>query len=155
MIGLVLGLILVGVILLLIEFLVVPGTTVIGFLGMILMGLGVYLSYTEINTETGHYTLAGSVLLFIIALVLALRSQTWKRASLNTSIESKVSVLTVEQKDLIGKNAFTISRLNPTGKIDLNGEYYEAKSIFSIIEPKTEVEIVAVEGNTLIVKPKK
>ncbi len=155
MLGLVLGLIVVGIILIILELLVIPGTTVVGFLGMILMAVGVYLSYTNISIQAGHYTLIGSVLFFIVILAISLRSRTWKKASLDTSIESKVDLLQVNTDDLIGKTAITISRLNPTGKIDLDGEYYEARSHYSIIEPKTKVEIIAIEGNTLIVKPQK
>ncbi len=154
MIGFIVGLILVGIVLILLEVLVIPGTTVVGFLGMILMGIGVYLSYVNIGTVAGHYTLAGSIAFFVITLFFALRSKTWNKAALKTSIDSKVNVVDKNPSELIGQTAITITRLNPVGKINLNGEYYEAKSLNNIIEPNTEVEIINIEGNSLIVKPK-
>lgn len=154
MIGLVVGLILIGIILILLEVLVIPGTTVVGFLGMILMGIGVYLSYANISTTAGHYTLAGSIVFFIITLAFALRSKTWNKAALKTSIDSKVNVIGENPSEFIGKTAITVTRLNPVGKINLNGEYFEAKSFYNIIEPNIKVEIINIEGNLLIVKPK-
>lgn len=154
MMGLIIGLIFVGVILILLELLVIPGTTVVGFLGMILMGIGVYLSYVNISATVGHITLSASIIFFVVTIILALRSKTWNKVALNNNIDSKVDLIVIDSSEMIGKTAKTISRLNPVGKINFNGEYYEAKSYHNIIEPNTEVEIINVEGNSLIVKPK-
>jgi len=93
-------------------------------------------------------------LFFVISIIFALRSKTWNKAALNNSIDSKVTLIETDPNEMIGKTAITISRLNPVGKINFNGEYYEAKSYYNIIEPNTEVEIINIEGNSLIVKPK-
>jgi|YNPMSStandDraft_1061717.scaffolds.fasta_scaffold00809_4 membrane-bound ClpP family serine protease len=154
MIAVIIGLILLGILLIILELLVIPGTTIVGFLGMILMGIGVYLSYTNISTTVGHFVLSGSILFFVISIIFALRSKTWNKAALNNSIDSKVTLIETDPNEMIGKTAITISRLNPVGKINFNGEYYEAKSYYNIIEPNTEVEIINIEGNSLIVKPK-
>ncbi|HNV95912.1 MAG TPA: NfeD family protein [Bacteroidales bacterium] len=154
MLGIVSALILIGVVLIILEILVIPGTTVVGFLGLILMGIGVYLSYTKISTTIGHYTLAASIVFFILMLVISLRPKTWKKAMLNTSIDSTVNYIGDDKNKFIDKECVTLTRLNPFGKVSFENEYYEAKSYYNIIEPNTIVVIINVEGNTLIVKPK-
>jgi len=154
MLGIVTALILIGIVLIILEVLVIPGTTVVGFLGFILMIVGVYFSYSKINTTTGHYTLGLSLIAFIIILFFSLRPKTWKRAMLNTSIDSTVNYIGENKSKYIGKECITITRLNPFGKVNFENEYYEAKSYNNIIEPNTKVQIINVEGNTLIVKPK-
>lgn len=154
MLGVVTSLILIGIVLIILEILVIPGTTVVGFVGIILMGVGVYLSYTKINSTIGHYTLAISIIAFIIILFFSLRPTTWKRAMLNTSIDSTVNYIGEDKGKFLNKECKTLTRLNPYGKVSFENEYYEAKSYNNIIEPNTIVVIVNVEGNTLIVKPK-
>ncbi len=153
MLGIVVGLIIVGIILLLIEVLVVPGTSIPGIVGVLFMAGGVYLAYTKISITAGHYTLGATVVLSIIFIILALRPQTWKKAMLTTSVDSKVTNIETDEI-LIGKEGISITRLNPIGKVKVDNKYYEAKSWYTIIEPNTQVEIIKIEGNILIVKPK-
>lgn len=154
MLGIVSALIIIGIALIILEILVIPGTTVVGFLGLILMAVGVYLSYTKINTTIGHYTLAASILFFILIVIISLRPKTWKHAMLNTSIDSTINYIGEDKSKFVNKECTTITRLNPYGKVSFEDDYYEAKSYNNIIEPNTTVIIVNVEGNTLIVKPK-
>jgi Membrane-bound serine protease (ClpP class) len=154
MLGIVSALIIIGIVLIILEILVIPGTTVVSFIGLILMAIGVYLSYSKIGISTGHYTLALSIVAFIVILFFSLRPKTWKRAMLNTAIDSTVNYIGKDKSKFIGKECLTITRLNPFGKVNFENEYYEAKSYNNIIEPNTIVQIIQVEGNTLIVKPK-
>lgn len=153
MLGIIVGLIFLGIILILIEVLVIPGTSVAGFLGMFLMAVGVYLAYTKISITTGHYTLGASLIASVILIIFALRPRTWKKAMLTASVDGKVVNIETEES-LIGKEGITITRLNPIGKVKVDDKYYEAKSWYTIIEPNTQVEIIRIESNLLIVKPK-
>ena len=135
----------------LLEILVIPGTTVAGVGSVILLGLGVYFSYTNYGINTGNIVLGGTVVFLIVALIFSLRARTWKRFMLNSSVDGKVN--TIEKEINVGDIGMTVSSLNPMGKILLNGEYYEAKAINEIINPNTEVRVTSVTGNVLIVKP--
>lgn len=154
--GLVGALIIIGIMLIILEMLVLQGVTVAGFLGIVLMGIGVYMSYSNISIIAGHYTLAISIAAFIIILIFSLRSKTWKKAMLNTSIDSSVNLIGEDEakSHFIGKECKTLTRLNPIGKVLYEDAYYEAKSYNNIIEPNTNVIITNIEGNTLIVKQK-
>lgn len=145
-------LIILGIILILLEFLVIPGVTIAGIGGFILLVGGVYLSYHYYGVETGNYTLAGTAVLIVASIVLALRSRTWKKLMLRSSIDSKVNVIE-EDKINIGDKGVTISRLAPMGKIQVNDEYYEAKTLNDFIDPNIEIVVKKIENNIIIVKP--
>jgi membrane-bound ClpP family serine protease len=146
-------LIVVGFSFLLLEILVVPGTTVVGFVGAAMMAFGVYSTYANFGSVAGTYTLAGTLVFSIAALALALKSNTWKKAMLGTEVDGRVNIVESE-KVKPGDEGITISRLNPMGKALINEEYYEVSSKDNLIDPNTKIEVIKVDGNKIIVKSK-
>ncbi len=144
-------LIFLGIFLILLEFLVVPGVTIAGIGGLLCIGGGVYLSYSNYGYVVGNYTLGGTFVLLLVTLYFAFKSKTWKKLMLKTSIDSKVNTYEKE-KIKIGDTGRTISRLAPMGKVSVNGEYIEAKSLYKFIDQDTEIEVVKVLNNKIIVK---
>ncbi len=146
-------LILLGILLFVVEFLVVPGITIAGIGGAILIFAGIYLSYDQYGLMTGNLIVGGTVFSMLVIMYYALKSRTWKRTMLDTSIEGKVNVF--ENPDVKpGDAGKAISRLAPMGKVEVNGSYYEAKSLDNLIDQDTEIEVVKVYPDKLIVKPK-
>jgi membrane-bound ClpP family serine protease len=149
----ILSFILVGFIFLLMEMLIVPGTTFIGFIGAAMMAFGVYSSFVSYGTVAGTYTLAATLVISIAALALALKSNTWKKAMLATVLMN-TDAEKIEQKVKPGDEGVTISRLNPMGKAMINEEYFEVSSKDNLIDPDTRIIVVKVDGNKIIVKSK-
>ncbi|MEA2105798.1 MAG: NfeD family protein [Bacteroidota bacterium] len=145
-------LIVLGIILFFIEFLIVPGVTIAGIAGAILIFIGIYFGYKEYGTPTGHYILLATAGVSIFSVVFMLRVGTWEKLMLNSKIESKTSA-TLEKEVNIGDVGETVTRLNPYGKVFLNEKYYEAKSLSSYIDPKTKIEVKKIERSYIIVKP--
>ncbi len=145
-------LIVLGIILFYVEFLIVPGVTIAGIAGAILIILGVYFGYKEYGTPTGHYILGLTFATSILSVILMLRSGTWEKIALKSKIEGK-SGPSLETLINIGDKGTAITRLNPYGKVLINEKYYEAKSTDSFIDPKTEIEVKKVDRTYLIVKP--
>jgi len=150
---LILTIIIIGLLFLLLEILVVPGTTIVGVAGALLMIFGVYSSYNHYGAAAGTYTLAGTIVFTISALVLALKSNTWKKAMLNSEINSRVNLIE-EESIKAGDEGIAISRLNPMGKALINNEYYEVTSKDNLIDQNSEIIVTKVEGNKIIVKLK-
>jgi membrane-bound ClpP family serine protease len=149
-------LILLGILLFLVEFLLVPGITVAGIAGGILVIGGVIMGYHHHGSVTGNFILLGTVVFSVGAIYFALKSKTWRGIMLNSDISSKVDLITPEDgKVEAGDVGETITRLNPMGKVQVNGEFYEGKSLDALIDEKTKIEVIRVEHNKLIVKPKK
>lgn len=147
-------LIFLGVLLILIEFLILPGTNIAGIIGLLLIIGGIYFGYKDIGAPIAHYILFGSFLFMISSITLALRSSTWKKASLTTSIDSKVTTIIADSVK-IGDIGETVTRLAPVGKVRVNNQVIEAKSNHLFLDPNTEVIVTKIEGNQIEVKPKK
>lgn len=145
-------LIVLGIILFYVEFLIVPGVTIAGIAGFILVGVGIYFGYKEYGTPMGHYILGINAIVLILSVVLMLRSKTWEKIALNTNIEGKSSY-SLNEELKVGDTGETMTRLNPYGKVFINDKYYEAKSSSNFIDPKTKVEIKKIDGSQIIVKP--
>lgn len=148
-------LILLGILLFLIEFLIIPGTTIAGIGGLILMGSGVYLAFENYDSQVGFIVLIVTLMSSVIILIIALRSRTWKGVMLNDKISGRVNLGPGEGIIKPGDRGITVTRLNPMGKIKVNDVVIEAKSIVGYLNPKTEIEVIKISGFQAIVKPVK
>jgi len=152
--GLIIFFIAIGIFLFVVEFMLIPGISIAGIGGAVFIIGGITISFIEFGPSTGFMVLAGTAISLAIVVTLMLRTGTWKKFMLTTSIDSKVDLVHKEDgKVKPGDRGETITRLNPMGKVQVNGEFYEAKAMDILIDPKTPVEVIAVETNRLIVKP--
>ena len=138
-----------GLILLILELLVVPGTTVVGIIGFILMAVGIWQSYMLYGAVWGSLILMSTLVLASIGFYLSLQSKTWNKAMLNKSIDSKVN--TESQKLHIGEKGRTVSIINPMGKAIFNNEFYEVSSFGDFIETDQDVKIISIDGTKITV----
>ena len=72
-IGIVILLLVIGVVLLLIEFFLIPGISIAGIGGVLFMGGGIVYAYTAIGPEVGHITVFGAIVVIALAF--------WKKKS--------------------------------------------------------------------------
>jgi len=142
-----------GLVFILLEILVLPGTAVLGIIGLGLMAAGVWSTYDNFGTKAGHYTLIGVAFFSAISLYYALKSNTWKKLILNAKVKGKVN--TFDEKMIgVGDTGVTVSRLAPMGKASINDNYCEVKTSADFIDENTEITVVKVEGNSIFVKAK-
>ncbi|MBN1388030.1 MAG: hypothetical protein JW965_06250 [Bacteroidales bacterium] len=152
--GIIIFLIILGILLFLVEFLIVPGITVAGIGGAISIITGVVLAFYYEGPTTGLIVLISTAVLIGLTAVFMLKAGTWKKMMLNKAIDSKVDFIKMEEGRIkVGDKGKTITRLNPMGKVMIGNEYYEAKAMDKLIDQNTEVEIVKIESNKIIVKP--
>jgi len=146
-------LILLGLIFLALEILVIPGVGVAGIIGFILIAVGIWQAYAGHGIVAGHLVLGGTLILTVLTLWLSLRGKTWKKISLSTNIDSKVNVI---DENIIkpGDTGKTISRLAPMGKAQINGEFYEVSTHGDFIDQQTEITVLKIDHNKIIVKRK-
>lgn len=147
------ALIVIGLLFLILEILVVPGSTIVGLVGFILMAIGIWQTYIVYGSATGHWVLGGSLILTLGALALSLRSTTWNRAMLDTEILGKTNVYE-EDKIKVGDSGKAVSRLVPMGKAFINDDYYEVRSSGEFLDQETEIVVTKIEYNKIYVKPK-
>jgi membrane-bound ClpP family serine protease len=142
-----------GVVLILLEFFVLPGITVAGVAGVVMILGGIYLSYHHYDSTIGHLTVFGSVIFSLFALWLALKSGTWNRIMLKTEVDSKVEKLD-ENMISIGDEGICLSRLAPMGQVRIKNHIIEAKSTGVYIDEKTPIEVIKIVDKVIVVKPK-
>lgn len=147
----ILVLILVGLLFLILEVLVIPGTTFVGLTGFVLIAIGIWQSYAVHGAPTGHYVLAATIGITVVSLWLSLRSKTWNKVMLHTSIDSKANIHE-ENSIKIGDIGIATSRLVPMGKALINDEYFEVTSTSELIDPGTEIKVVKIDRNKIFVK---
>jgi membrane-bound ClpP family serine protease len=152
--GLIITLIIIGIMLLLLELLVIPGFGITGILGIASLIGGVVLAYTSLGATAGHLTLFSSLAGCGIALWIIMRSKTWNRLSLKTNIDDKVDVLPEQKGIQAGNSGVALTRLAPMGKIRVNNVDVEATSREGIINTGQTVEVVKIDGTKIIVKIK-
>lgn len=146
-------LILIGLLMLILEILVLPGG-VAGVVGFCLMIAGIWTAYVNEGALAGNITLVVTLAVNIFGLVYALRSNTWKKAMLSAKIDGKVNVVNPTELK-VGDFGRTISRCAPMGKALFQDKFYEVSTNTEFIDQDVEIEIIKIDGKKIIVKQKK
>jgi membrane-bound ClpP family serine protease len=147
-------LIFLGLLLLLIEFAVIPGVTIAGIGGFILLGLSVYIAFVEYGTGIGFLTLTFVLVASPLLIVYFFKSKTGKKMVLDSFIAGKVETVN-QEKIHVGDTGKTIGRLAPSGKVKVNGEVLEAQSTGGFVDHNTEIKVLKILSNKIIVEPVK
>ena len=144
-------LIVIGLALLLVEVVVLPGVTVAGIGGLVLISCSVFLTFKWYGNTYGIYSLIFTCILFVVFMVYVLRAKTWDKLSLHSEIDSRVNV--VDTNDIkTGDKGIAVSRLAPIGKILIHDKIMEGKSEFGLIDVNKEIEVIHINESTIIVQ---
>ncbi len=146
-------LILVGLLCLLLEVLVIPGSTVVGILGFSALGVAIWQAYSVYGSTAGHIVLGSTIVLAVLTVWLAFRSGTWKRMSVKTVLDGKVNVIDTD-KLKVGDTGLSISRLAPAGKAQFEDEMVEVQTYGDFIDQQREIEIIEISDHKIFVKLK-
>ena len=140
-----------GIILLLLEFAVIPGFTIFGVGGIVLLVYSVYLAFVHYGTFAGIVTVVFLITFIPVLFFKFLKSKAGKKMQLDSKITSVVDVLEKEHFK-VGDQGKAISRLAPIGKVEINNHIVEGKSTGEFIDDGATVEVVSLQDNKLIVK---
>jgi len=152
--GLIIFLIFLGLLLFIIEFVFIPGVTIAGIGGAVCLITGIVFAFISFGTATGLTVLGATLAVMVVTTYFMLKAETWKKFMLKTTLDSKVDTVGAgEGKVKPGDRGVTVTRLVPGGKVLVNGEYFEAKSVDILIDPRQEIEVIRIDDNKLIVKP--
>lgn len=143
-------LILVGILLLILEILMLPGL-IAGIIGSAMIIVGVYITYHTYGNTVGNIVAVSSFVLSALALYFSFRYNVWKRFSLhhaNHSNIARVDALNIK----VGDIGHSISAIRPMGTAMFDNEKVEVQTFGEMIDTNTDVEVVQVMPNKLIVK---
>ncbi len=149
---LIIGFIVLGITLIIIEIVFVPGTTIVGIGGLACMGYGIYVAFTRFGTSAGVITIIITVVFCVSALIYSLKTRSWEKFSLKSSIDSKFNE-EFEQDLQVGEIGESISSLKPIGKALFNEQEVEVRSMGGYVREKSKVRIIKIEQTKIFVEP--
>ncbi len=133
------------------EVIFVPGTTIVGIVGLIAMIYAVFHAYSSLGSTTGHWVLGLSALAGVGAVVLSLRSKAWEKFSLNGKMSSRVN----DDRPVIleaGAIGETVSALRPMGTAEFGNVQLEVTSMGGHIDRGQPVSVVKVVNQKIFVE---
>lgn len=148
----IISLLAIGLGLIIVELVFIPGTTVVGLLGLIFSIVGVVISYNYFGNDIGFYILIGTLITTLVALFYSFRTGAWTRFSLKSSIDSKVNEGMLRILN-VGEEGITRSPLRPMGTAEFNNQNYEVRSLGTFVESGTRVKVIQIHSNQIVVEP--
>lgn len=146
----VLAVIVLGVILILLEILVIPGITVAGIAGSIFAFGGVVAAFYYHGTMVGLFCLAVSIIVIAISWWILLKTGSSSWMSLSKTVEGRSSE-SMKERYSVGDSGTTVTRLNPIGKAEINGNLVEVTSFSGFVDEGEEIRVIEVTTNSIIV----
>ncbi len=133
-----------GIVLLVIEIIFIPGTTIFGILGVALMVFGVIIGFSKFGTQTGTFILVGAIVVGAVATILSFRSGVWNRFALKETNTSKFNE-EINVEHLLGAEGVTLSALRPYGKAEIYNLTYEVRTLGNYLTPGTKIKVTNVD----------
>jgi len=142
----------IGLLLILVEVFLIPGTTFVGLFGFFLSMGAIALTYKHYGQQTGMIALISFFIFSGLVLYAGFRGGLWKRFSLKSSIQSRFNE-GLTSSLAVGEGGIALSTLRPFGKAQFKDEQFEVKTLGQYIDPGTPVKIISIESNQIIVEP--
>lgn len=145
----------VGLLLLLLELLVIPGFGVVGLLGLAGLVTSIIMVFGDVRMALISLSIAVSV--SVIALFLLwnriTQSRFFQRLVLSHSESPEAGYRApVDYSYLMGKQGVALTPLRPSGSVLIDGQRYDVVSDGGFIEGKSQVEVVKTEGTRVVVR---
>lgn len=148
----IIGFVAIGLILIIIEIIFVPGTTIVGIGGFICMGYGIFVAFENFGTSTGLATLAVAAVISIGTLVYAFKTNAWERFSLKETMQGKFNEDFKFELE-VGDEGETLSSLKPIGKALIKEHELEVRSSGNFIGEKQKIKVIKIDNNKIFVEP--
>ncbi len=147
----VITLILLGILIILAEIFLVPGSTVVGIMGLLLQIAGIISGYLYLPTFQAHIIFLGTLGVTGALTYWGFKTNTWKKFEIKETISEKSPKEKVDSLS-VGQVGKTISKLTPVGKAIFENEIVEVYSSGDYIEKDVEIVITQISNTKIIVK---
>ncbi|MEM9494040.1 MAG: NfeD family protein [Myxococcota bacterium] len=147
----VIALIVIGLALLAIEMLVIPGVGIIGVLGLVAVTASGYVAITELSPGIAAIAIAAGVASSVAMFWLFPRTRTARAMILET--ETTGSAADPKDAELIGLRGTALTPLRPAGSAEIADRTVDVVSDGQYVETGTAIQVVQVEGNRVVVEP--
>lgn len=141
-----------GLLLIIVEVALIPGTTFVGIIGFVMTMIGVWQGYTEHGVLVGSLMLGSVIVISALTFWLCIKYEVWSWFALKDKMSAKVNEDLLKEVE-VGQTGTTLSVLRPAGKASINGKELEVHTRGLYVEPGTAVRIVSVEQYKIVVEP--
>lgn len=145
------SLLVIGLVLFLIEVFLLPGTTVVGVIGLLVSIVGIYYAYISYDLTTTLWIIGITVLCNTAVIWYGFNSGVWNYFALKSKMEGGAFDGRTDGL-AVGVEGLALSDLKPFGKGTFLGKIYEVKSDSGFIEVGRRITITKIENNKIIVK---
>lgn len=159
----------VGIILIALEIFVIPGFGIAGILGLVctigslvlVMLNNDFLDFSFVKGEEIFISVAvvmagmlGAIIVMFLAGARLVNSNVFKNIALQ-EVQDKEKGFTstfYKEKSMIGQKGVTYTRLRPSGKVEIDGNIYDAFTRGNFIDEGVQIVVISDEGTSLKVK---
>ena len=147
-----------GILLIFVEMLILPGFGAAGIPGIILLFVGIGMIWAKAGVITA-LIYASVALIFVIPIAIVglsvLRDTPFGKNFILTASEKSEEGFHAAPQELtavVGKSGKTLSPLRPAGVALINGQRVDIVTQGEYVEPETEIEVIHVEGSRVVVR---
>lgn len=146
-----------GVLLLLLEFFVIPGFGFAGIIGFLSLIGAIFWSYQFSGVEDALWVVSMALLGILSGIFMLYKSLPYlmkrnKHIFLSEVLASDSQEINKKFQSFLNQQGVTLTSLRPSGMIELGNQKVDAISQGEYIEKNEKVQVVQIEGNKVVVK---
>ncbi len=138
-----------GFVFLVVEIFVVPGFSVPGIAGLMMIGYGIFKASQAYGGAGAFVTIAVSLLSAVVMIRIALRSKAFQAFGLDSSVKGARAL--DDYEPLLGKTGTASSDLRPAGTAMIDGIRCDVVTDGEYIARDTTIRVVDVDGGRIVV----
>ena len=143
-------LLLIGLILLLVEILFIPGTTVVGVFGFLVSGSGLVFAFLNFEYSVALGITGIAIVINFGAVWYGFSAGVWNKFSLKSTQKGGAFDGRMDGLE-VGMKGLAVSDIKPYGKASFNELWVEVKSESGFIAVNSPVIILKIENNKISV----
>ena len=146
---------LVGILVIIAEI-ILPSGGILSILATGLFGYSLYLVFTHISASAGMAFVIADLIIVPILVYFGIKFLAKSPVTLRTKLskENGVTAQSLDQNDYLGNLGLAITDLRPSGVARIKDQRLDVVTRGEYLEKQTEIIVIAVRGNQIVVKQK-
>lgn len=140
-----------GIGLILLEFILTPGITLMALAGVAAIVFGLYEAHVSLDADQALVITIVSVIATVAAVFAGFKWLGSKDIAVQAEMTGKTNV--IEPGSVrVGDKGKALSALRPSGKGMIGGKLFEIASLGEFIDTNSDIEVIQIEDNKIYVK---
>jgi membrane-bound ClpP family serine protease len=146
---------LIGIVVIIAEI-ILPSGGLLSLLAAGLFGYSLYLVFVEISSSAGMAFIIADLILIPILVYFGIKFLAKSPVTLQTQLSKADGVTSQSEEDnaYLGRQGTAVTDLRPSGVARFDDERLDVVTRGEYLEKKTDIVVIAVQGNQIVVKQK-